>query len=70
MVLPLPPAMAPPLPPFRAPVPLTLMTLSTSPNEGTSVGEDNALLGTRRYVEANLELEDDQGFSRLYTTGC
>ncbi|KAG8083745.1 hypothetical protein GUJ93_ZPchr0016g2625 [Zizania palustris] len=66
---PLPSTTALPLPPSRTPLPLTPTTLSRAPTEGTSAGEDHALLGTSRYVEATLELEDEQGFNRPYTTG-
>ncbi|KAG8060459.1 hypothetical protein GUJ93_ZPchr0002g25173 [Zizania palustris] len=67
--LPLPSTMVPPLPPSRTPLPLNPTTLSMASTEGNSAGEDHALLGACRYVEATLELEDEQGFNRLYTTG-
>ncbi|KAG8056396.1 hypothetical protein GUJ93_ZPchr0002g24605 [Zizania palustris] len=77
MASPLPATTAPPLPsttasslpPSRTPLLLTPTTLSTVPTDGTSAGEDRSLLGASRYVEATLELEDEQGFNRPYTTG-
>ncbi|KAG8069249.1 hypothetical protein GUJ93_ZPchr0005g14756 [Zizania palustris] len=69
MALPLPSTTAPPLPPSRTPLPLTPTTLSMAPTEGTNANDDHALLGASIYVEATLELEDEQGFSRPYTIG-
>ncbi|KAG8065178.1 hypothetical protein GUJ93_ZPchr0004g39946 [Zizania palustris] len=67
---PFPLTMMPPLPPSRTPLSLTPTTLSMMPTEGTSVGEDHALLAASRYVEATVELKDEQGLSHPYTTGA